>query len=227
MKRIIFSVGAIMAICSTGFAGGDIAATKDVEPAVVVPVVTPEEEAGSFYVGAGMVYNRTYSTDSAWFDNALTQDETLGLTGILGYNFNQYMAVEGRISKSFWERDYADITTYSIFLKPQYPITEDISVYGLLGFGKSYVEGSEGDSSHYSAWPNKIGKEIMDETGFQWGFGLNYAFTKHLSLFADYTSTAKDAKISSRLYDYNGVADNTTYTELSTDGITVGLTYNF
>ena len=233
MKRIVLSLGALMALSSFGVAGGDIA------PA---PVVVQEEQQDYWYVGAGFVYNRVYSIDSGWFDNGVpTQDETLGLTGIVGYEYNKYIGIEGRISKSFWERDYADVTTWSIFLKPQYRFQEDdinsdkyddayFSVYGLIGFGNSYVEGSSGDNK-YGAWPDTIGKEIMNETGFQWGLGVSYTFVdmeygKRIdtwSIFIDYTMTANDADINSRLYDY----DSNYYHKLSTDGLTVGVTYTF
>jgi len=238
MKRIVLSLGAVMALSSFGFAGGDIAP---------VPVVVQQDDSQDYwYVGAGFVYNRVYATDSGWFDDSVpTQDQTLGLTGIVGYEYNKYIGIEGRISQSLWERDYADLTTWSIFLKPQYRFQEDdvnsdkyddayFTVYGLLGFGNSYVEGSSGDNT-YSAWPDTIGKEIMNKTGFQWGFGLSYTFVDTnygkrkdtWSIFVDYTMTANDAGIHSRLYDYHNGKDTTVYNELSTDGLTVGLLYTF
>ena len=145
-------------------------------------------------------------------------DETTGVTGIVGYDFNEYIAMEGRISKSFFSEDYADVTTYSLFLKPQYPVTEELKVYGLIGFGGVKVEGTDGDTP--AADP---GSTILDDTSFQWGFGASYAVTENFSVFADYTSLADDADINSRLYEY----DQTTYTELSVDAVTVGATYQF
>jgi len=236
MKQGLLSLGALVVLSSFSVAGGDIAP--------VVPVVVEQEKQDYWYVGGGVVYNRVYSIENEWFDDTtLTQDETGGLVGIVGYEYNRYIAVEGRITKSFWERDYADVTTWSLFLKPQYQFRDEdeigktdegyFTVYGLIGFGNSYVEGSSGDNDH-SAWPEDIGKEIMDETGFQWGFGMSYTFIKKpddrytdyrdsWSIFIDYTLTADDASIHSRLYNY----DPEYYDELSTDGITVGLTYKF
>jgi len=240
MKRIILSIGTAMVFGSFGFAGGDIAP-------IAVSEAEENDNNSTFYIGVGAVYNRIYSIDSGWFDNSIpTQDQTAGLTGIIGYNYNRYLSIEGRISATFWERDYSDLTTYSIFLKPQYRFQEDdresdeyddayFTIYGLIGFGNSYVEGSSGDSGHYSAWPDVIGQEIMSETGFQWGFGLSYTFVDvdygerrdTWSLFIDYTMTANDADIYSRLYDYGNGKDTRVYNELSTDGLTVGLTYTF
>jgi len=229
MKKIVVSIWAIVAMSSFGVAGGDTG--KEIVP-VVVPFVEIEEvEEKNWYVGIGVVYNRVYSTDSEWFNDQIpTQDETGGFTGIVGYNFNEYIAVEGRISKTFWDRDYSDASTYSIFLKPQYPVTEDLTVYGLLGFGGAYVEGSSGDND-FQAWPDMIGEEILDHTGFQWGFGLSYAITEDFSLFGDFTMAADDAeKDPSTLYCYelgNCTTDATLYDKLSVDGLTVGLLYHF
>ena len=237
MKKILLSVMVASMLSSVAMAGGDIVP-------VPVPVVVEKEKQDYFYVGAGAVYNRVYSVDSGWFDDGIaTQDEIGGLVGIVGYEYNEYIAIEGRISGSFWERDYADLTTWSIFLKPQYQFRDEeergknddgfFTIYGLIGFGNSYVEGSSGDNE-YGAHPNMIGKEILDKTGFQWGIGLSYTFVKEpdenhpsyrdsWSIFIDYTMTANDASIHSTLYDY----DSTVYDKLSTDGLTVGLIYKF
>jgi len=246
MKKYGWLGLAIILGSGVAVAGGDILPQ---EPVVSAPVITEKNRDESYYVGLGLVYNRIYSIDSGWWnDNPLTQDETGGLTGIIGYNYNEYIGVEGRFSKSMWERDYGDITTWSIFLKPQYRFWERdknsdnyddgyFTVYGLIGFGNSNVEGTKGDNSRTSAWPEAIGNDILDETGFQWGIGVSYTFVEieegnrknTWSIFLDYTSTAKDADINSRLYRYLDTEndDSRVYDELSTDGLTIGVTYTF
>lgn len=213
------AVWMVMLGCA-GFAvaGGDIGTS--VEPEVAVPMVAEPAQKSGFYAGLGAGSQRTYSVDSAFFDEADTQDETAGIVGLLGYHFNDYLAVEGRIGKSIAYEDYADVLSYSLFLKPQYPVTESIRVYALLGLGGVQVDGANGDTPAHA---DTIGKEILDETGFQWGLGGSYAFTENISLFADYTSLAKDADISSTLYEY----DTAAYGELSSDAVTVGVTYQF
>ena len=238
MRKGLLSLSVWVALSSFGVAGGDLA---EVEPLVPVAPLDVTQDQDHWYVGAGLIYNRTYANDSGWFDDkVLTQDETGGLAGIIGYEYNRYIAVEGRISKSFLERNYADVTIWSIFLKPQYQFRDDaqtedgfFTVYGLIGFGNTYVEGCSGDNKP-AAWPDDVGKEIMNETGFQWGMGLSYTFIEKpnenhpdykdtWSIFVDYVVLAKDASINSRLYDY----DKTYYKELNTDGITAGVTYKF
>ncbi len=176
-----------------------------------------------FYAGSGLIYNRVYSTHSGWFsDNISTQDETGGISLIGGYRFNEYFAVESRITKTFFERNYSDTTAYSMFLKPQYPVTDTFSVYALVGFGKVKVEGSERDNG-LGAHADVIGKNILDHTQFQWGVGVSYDITDNFSIFADYISLAKDADIESTLYSY----DPAIYHKLSVDGVTMGIVYSF
>jgi len=218
MKKTVLSIWAVIAISSLGFAGGDM---KDVEPAVVPVIPIVEEDDSNWYAGLALAYNQTYSTDYGFFDDGVeTQDETLKLVGQVGYNFNEYIAVEGRIGKSIAEEDYAEVTTYSLFLKPQYPISEDFTIYGLLGFGLVQVDGTDGDEP---AHPDVVGEEILDDTSFQWGFGLNYMVNEDFSLFIDYTKLADDADIDSTLYGYDPVV----YDELSSQDLTVGVNYKF
>ena len=106
MKKITLSLMTVVAMSSSVFAGGDIAP---------VPVVAEVENNG-FYLGATLGYQRTYSIDSAWFDEADTLDQTGTLGLIFGYDYNQYLAFEGRIATTVFDEDYADVTTYSIFV---------------------------------------------------------------------------------------------------------------
>jgi opacity protein-like surface antigen len=224
MKKITLSAFAVLAMSSFGVAGGDI---------VPVPVAVQDEDY--FYAGAALIYHTTYSTDQKWFNKAPTQDETGGFMGIIGYNYNRYIAVEGRINASFFVEDYSETFGWSIFLKPQYQFRDDendkdnfATIYGLLGFGGVKVTGNGGGEP---AHPGDIGKTILDDTGFQWGLGLSYTFVDEDSedrsgdwtIFAEYTSLMSDGDIDSRLYGYDPVY----YTELSQQSLNVGLTYRF
>jgi opacity protein-like surface antigen len=196
------------------WAGGDIA---PVEPEITEPIVLEEENVGGLYAALGIVYNRTYGTDSAWFSEAVSQDQTIGISASLGYEINKYLAVEGRISKSFYTEDYADLTTYSIFLKPQYPVSDEMKVYALLGYGLVQVDAENGVAA---ATP---GVNILDDNGFQWGIGLSYALNKDLDMFIDYTSLMLDANINNALQS----TSTTTYNQLSVDAVTAGMIYHF
>lgn len=227
MKKIGLSLLAVTAISTFGYAGGDL------EP-IISPVAEVKQENGTcWYVGIGSIYNRVYSVDSGWFDdNVESQDETLGMVGIVGCDFHENLAIEGRITSAMWEREYSDATTFSIFLKPKYPVNERFTVYGLIGFGYVDVEGVEADNGNpslsYGGVPptfgNQYGETIMNEFTFQWGLGLSYKFTQNFSVFFDYTNVANDKEITpQRLY----AGETPLRDKLSVDGLTVGITYHF
>ena len=88
------------------------------------------------------------------------KDITYGVVGRVGYDLNNYLGIEGRVMKTMWKYEQQKIEHVGLFVKPMFPITEDINIYGLLGFGK--VETG-----------NKI---VFDDTGLAWGVGLNYNF---------------------------------------------------
>ena len=88
------------------------------------------------------------------------KDITYGVVGRVGYDLNNYLGIEGRVMKTMWKYEQQKIEHVGLFVKPMFPITEDINIYGLLGFGK--VETG-----------NKI---LFDDTGLAWGVGLNYNF---------------------------------------------------
>jgi hypothetical protein len=191
------------------------------------------------YMGIQFIYRRTYSTDSEWFsDTTTSQDETGGLGAILGYNYNNYIAIEGRVNRSLIKEDYADILNYSIFIKPQYKFidrdrdsNEDgyLSIYALLGYGLVKVTGTDGKHPGYD------GEIITDDNGFQWGVGLSYTFDDRdsddeehnrdgdIAIFIEYNRFMTDRDIYARLYKYDPVY----YEELSQDAISAGVTYRY
>jgi len=126
MKKILTT--AILA-STIVMAGGDIAQIEETP--------TPVTDAG-FYVGAGCAYIDAEATDG--YDTADFSNNAVDLR--VGYNVNEYLAVEGRyaigaedavtISGDVTDID-ARINTWGIFVKPQYPVTADVTVYGLIG----------------------------------------------------------------------------------------------
>ena len=214
MKKFTSSIVAALAVSTFAFAGGDIA---PVEPEVNVPEVV--ESTGSFYVGLGYSYmNLNHSgydlfpgatSPSPVAESDFTADSLLLLAG---YNFNQYIGIEGRYTMNIgditydngaYEADYnGDLTNMAAYLKLMYPVGA-LNVYGLLGYGETTYEHSfYGDQS---------------ESGFQWGIGANYAFTENIGMFVDYT----------RMYDDTGFDTVYTPADVVVDAISVGVTYTF
>ena len=205
MKKILLPF-AMVAASSLVMAGGDL--HEAVEPVVHVPTVTEEVSENNFYVGLGVaaVSTRDAAVSANIFDAKAGQDRLGNIDLLAGYEFHRHFAVEGRYTTTIAESDAIDsMDSWSIFAKPKYPVTEDIELYGLVGYGNVELDGADGSIAD------------MDESGFQWGVGLSYMITENFDLFADYKFLAND---------FDGVFSNGA-TEVSVDSLTVGVMYNF
>ncbi len=204
MKKIVLSVCTVAAMSSLVFAGGGMKEVAPaVEPVIVVPVV---EELSGFYAGLGMtavsVRDSDFSVD--WGGESRYQDRLGNVTLLAGYNFNEYIAVEGRYTTSVAHESSIEMDGWSLFVKPQYPVTEDFSVYALLGYGGITADGIDGYVTD------------IDDSAFQWGLGVDYMVMDNISLFADYTWLAGVESVF-----YNGAP------ETDTDQFTIGVNYLF
>ena len=98
----------------------------------------------------------------------------------VGYKFNPYVAVTGRYNFSLGDSDSdnlmdsADLSVFSLFVKPMYPIAPEMDIYLLLGY--SFVDGSYSNNA-----------VSLSESSFSWGAGASYDMTEDFSVFAEYT----------------------------------------
>lgn len=218
MKNIVLSAVAVLAMGSFAVAGGDVAPIEEV--VVVEPVV---DDAG-FYIGLAysalnMSNDSTDLSDPYWQEG---YDKTWSEVMLqAGYKFNAYVAVEGRywfglsdttqvpyIYQAVGDID-SSVDAWGLYVKPMYPVTEDLDIYALLGYA----------SSDFSA------DEVVVDTfdGFSWGLGAAYSFTDNFSVFVDYT----------RLYDssdsYESILVPGTIFDVDTtiDTWNFGVTYKF
>ena len=131
-----------------------------------------------------------------------------------GYQYNEYVAVEDRVSFGF-NTDYDpgntgnaggdfddDISSWGIYVKPMYPIG-DLAVYALLGYGGVQLGSLESGDAY--------------ESGFQWGLGAQYAVTENVLVFADYI----------KLYDDTGFDYRAQLDDVDADAWTLGVSYKF
>ena len=202
MKKTTRILLSIMAMSNISFAGGDF--TEAVEPVVTVPVGTVDESG--IYVGIGLSAVSTRESRLDFFDDTNGQDRTGDLTLLAGYQFSQYIAIEGRYMTSIAKEDILERSSWGIYAKPQYPVTEDFKVYALLGYGGFEASGINGNTID------------VDDTGFQWGLGASYEVIEDIALFVDYVSITKDTSVSS--FINNNV-------DINSDAVTVGVTYKF
>ena len=198
MKKVTLSLLAAVAMSSMAYAGGDI---------VPAPMPMEEVDNSSFYVGLALsaVSTRDAAVSMDIFNAKAGQDRLGNLTFLAGYNYNEYIAVEGRYTTTISDDDLVEMDGWSLFVKPQYPVTEDFNIYALLGFGGISMD-------------PVAGKYVdVDDSGFQWGLGASYDFTENISVFFDYTNLANDMD---GIYWDGGL-------EVDADAFNLGLTYKF
>ncbi|WP_415408254.1 porin family protein [Sulfurovum sp. CS9] len=219
MKKFTLSLAAVMAMSIFAIAGGDIQPV--VEP--VVEVVAPVADDSGFYVGLGYSYMNMNMKDK--YDHYEQDEEDYTgntFTVLAGYNFNKYIAVEGRYSKTGdldieadgveIEDTKVDISNIAIYLKPMYPMGE-VTLYGLLGYGQVTLDVLGAGDVH---------RTEFSENSFQWGLGTSYTVNDNISIFVDYSRIYDDDG-----FDYDtqtGVPDDVA---VIADSINVGVTYKF
>jgi len=195
MKKFNLSLVAVLAMSTFAIAGGDITPVE--EPVVVVPEVISQ---GNFYLGGAYGYVNMEASDSEF-----SEDDSLNAFMFqAGYKFNPYIAVEGRYwltSEDEWNDSGVDFSadSWGIYVKPMYPVTNELDIYALLGYGDTDPE-IDGEGPDY------------DTDGFQWGLGASYDVTDNVAVFVDYVS----------LYD-----DTNDGEDLTIDTVNFGVTYNF
>ena len=198
MKKITLSLVSVMALSGFAYAGGDI------EPVVVEPIVV--EDNSAFYLGLGF--------GGAQLNVDATSEEFTSTAMMLqaGYQYNEYVALEGRYSFGFstdYDQGitsgldtYGDISSWGIYVKPMYPIG-DFSIYGLLGYGGVMLSDVRNGDAY--------------ESGLQFGLGASYDVTENVSVFADYVW----------LYDDTGFDYRAQLEDVDSDAWTLGVSYRF
>ena len=216
MKKITLSFVSILALSGVLCAGGNVL------PDIPVEEPVHEVNMSPFYVGLGYSYLTSNRTATLVTNGSVVKDTDSVATNILlqiGYQYNQYLAIEGRYTTSIGNHSLThkhlgglkedkdiDISNLAVYLKPMYPVG-DFSVYGLLGYGKIEREF------------NTIPQHTWDGSGFQWGAGFQYKINDSFLVFADYV----------RWYDKNNEPHDRLPRLLDTDFsvVSVGLTYRF
>ena len=232
MKRVKLSFITLLAGSSFAVAGGDIVPITPYEiedvkaaevikvtplqtPKVIAPALAPLPDAdiSPFYVGVGITATQ-YKTGCGCSGTKSGTDKTLGGIVRVGYDFNNYLGLEARALNTPIKANGGEVQHYGAFLKPMYPVTDTLNIYGLGGIAKTTTKGS---------------LRKTDVSGLAFGAGLEYDLSddkkkdakydrefdgeadqeKGLGLFADYE----------RLYYKSGSPD--------LDAFSIGITYDF
>ena len=186
---------AAAAASTMAMAGGAIAPVE-----VVAPVI---DDSG-FYLGLGYGFGTTEVSVTDGYEFIADSIDTDNIALQAGYNFNKYVAVEGRYNIGLENDDYANagIDSASLYVKPQYPVSDAMSIYALVGY----------------SW-NTLFSDVDEDTdadGFAYGIGAKYEVVENVEVFADYTSVYSDTE---------------TYGDIDIDediyNVTIGATYKF
>ena len=149
-------------------------------------ILTETTNKTNFYLGAG----------SAFVNSNNVKVDSTKLTFLGGYSFNKYLGIEGRYS--FNNGNNTDI--WSIFVKPKYPILNNLNLYGLIGYGGIKVP------------PHQ--KEDV-----QFGLGAEYSLSPNIGVYADYTTVYDD-----KIFDY---VDEYSDFKVDVNNVNIGVKYFF
>jgi len=208
MKTISKFLSIALIASSTLFAGGPFVAAPEpdvepVEPAVAeIPETEPAKDIQPYFGGAlgtstadvdsqakvcgGCTYDKYTQTTGKESDKLIkwggSDDATTGMI-LAGVEVNDYLAVEGRITKAISDYEIKDhqpisLTNAAVYLKPQAKF-EDFTLYGLLGYGVSSIDFMDENTKSY---------------GFQYGAGGSYDIDDQLTAFVDYTKLMGSSK---------------------------------
>jgi opacity protein-like surface antigen len=119
---------------------------------------------GILYSGLGFATAKVITPTEGY------EDVTYGVLVRVGYDFNKYIGIEGRILKTMWKYEQQKIEHIGLFAKPKLSVTEDMNIYALIGYGKV-------ETGH---------KIVFDDTGMAWGVGMDYDMDNSLGVFIDY-----------------------------------------
>jgi len=90
--------------------------------------------ANGFYAGLGIVGVRYKTSCNTRCANS-GKDNSIGIIGRAGYDFNKYIGLEARGIKS------KTVKHAGVFIKPMIPVGDKSNIYGLVGLAKTTTQG--------------------------------------------------------------------------------------
>jgi len=209
MKKVILSIVTVAALSSTTlFAGKNSAPAVEVPAPVPIPAVTTKSSTPplGLYVGGGFTYASTececkeLKTKNGTI-NGKSEGSTSGINLKAGYDFNEFIGLEGKYIYTPWGDEDKSLEHYGIYLKPNYAVNENLDLYALVGYGKTKCE-----------------YQNLDENGFAWGVGGEYLIGKK----------ENGKKSGWGVYvEYNRPLRKTDDKDIKTDVANAGVSYHF
>ena len=189
-----------------------------VEPKVKAPVVEPKPKKitpNGLYVGLGITGARYKNNCNCKRGTKKEyKDNTAGVVARVGYDFNQYVGIELRGSKTNWDSDGSKVEHAGVYFKPMLPVGNSSNIYGLIGAAKTKVKGSvpHVDSEGLAVGGGveiDLSKDTPKDGKYSRNFDGHGNQEKGVGIFIDYERMVaeKDAPI--------------------VDGVSAGITYDF
>ncbi len=124
----------------------------------------------NFYIGLGLTALGIDSDETATiFTNSDTQDRQIGFTLKLGYNIFEYLSAEIRGTYGIVnEADETKFKNAAFYLKPNYKLNNDMTLYALVGYGSSNLQGDD-----------------VNGAGLSYGFGAKYYTFSSSGIYCD------------------------------------------
>ncbi len=216
-KRILISSLVAVSLTATLSAGGK-GVVEAVAPVVPIEAIDPSP----WYLGAGIVWAKLSGCDLQ--PGCEYEDVTYGGMVRGGYDYNQYIGVEARYIRTFLEEGPEGGTPLAhagFFLKPQYPVSERVNLYGLLGYGYTENLGNGARLNYFDS-----------DWGFSAGAGIEYDLSDRESdriengdydrAFDGYADQGKGWSV---FLDYQRLLIDSDKPDM--DAISLGLRYDF
>jgi len=161
-----------------------------VEPKKEVVIETPKKkevvvekpaQPSGLYIAGGLTDVAVATNNRAsLFKDKKGQDRQIGFTGKLGYDFMDYLGAELRGTYGIAKDNGSKFKQIGAYLKPNYDVTDEINLYGLLGASKTNAG-------------------VGSDTGFSYGAGLDYAIpSSNISVFTDVVNYMKKKNTASQ-----------------------------
>lgn len=154
MRNLIRTVFGMVSIVLAAYSGS----TKEVAPVEARVLDIPVAEVSPWYLGVGVAQIDFLKDPCSPLDPTCKyEDVTNGFMVRGGYDFNPYFGIEARAARTFWDKGPfggVPIEHGGLFFKPQYPMSERVNCYSLVGAG--YTK-NRGNGARIGYFDNDIG----------------------------------------------------------------------
>jgi len=205
---------------ATILATSTVIAGKNVIPAVTPVTPVPFINPLPLYIGVGLLWSGTSFNCPCADDvqDSRLKDTTYGGILRVGYDFNEYIGIEGRMLKTFMSKTFAETTHYGLYLKPQYHVSDALNIYGLIGYGTTKID------CDYRDMP------LYDDSGISFGAGLEYDLSSDTSEGAyarGFDGQGDQEKGWGLWVDYQNLLHDEGSNDIRANIVSAGVTYDF